>query len=98
MLVTSDSSAKIQQSVEKLEVLWAWKVKSMVPDAVVFRMVAQIQPENLCPGPALETFEPEEGEFVAVVVVEDDVLVPCSVEPTLGWHLEDFLLPFQRTP
>lgn len=72
-----------------------WKVESVGQDVAVLQM-AEMQHENLGAGAALEKFGPEQGEVA--VAVKGGVFVPCSVEPILSWHLEDFLLPFQRKP
>lgn len=72
----------------------------MAPDVVVFHM-AEIQLGSLCVEAVLEKLglELEEVAVAGVAAVaEDDVLVPCSVEPTLSWHSEDCLLPFQQIP
>jgi len=66
----------------------------MVPDVVASHK-AEIQLESLDAEAVLEKSALELGESA---VAEDDVLVPCNVEPIPSLHLGDSLLPFQQIP
>ena len=106
LLATLDSSARIQRAVvEKRLVLWEWMVKSSAADFAEANMVGL---ENLSVEPVRATFDFVQEEVVAAAVVVaaaesvavagDGGLVPCRVEPILGWHLEDCPRPFQQKP
>ena len=72
----------------------------MVPDVVVSHM-AEIQLESLDAEAVLGKSALELGESAVAEVAaaaEDDVLVPCNVEPIPSLHLGDSLLPFQQIP
>ena len=69
----------------------------MVPDVVASHK-AEIQLESLDAEAVLEKSALELGESAVAGVAEDDVLVPCNVEPIPSLHLGDSLLPFQQIP
>jgi hypothetical protein len=94
---TSDNLAESQHFAERSVVLQALKAVSSVLDAVAPRMAVL---ENLCAESVLEMCALAKEEVVAaaaeVVAVGDGELEPCSAEPILNWHLEDFLRPSQQ--